>query len=435
MKERVLFSCVGNTDPMNEKNLHDGPILHIIRNYKPNYVYLYLSCDMIKHHKEENRYEPYFDKMKDFLGIDFEVVYIEKPDLVQPQLFDSFFQDMRDELNKIKKKHPNSEILGNVSSGTPAMKSAIQVLSAFLNFEMTTIQVDTPEKGTHHTSDKILIDYWEINEDNEKNVNRCHESSVTNLNKEIKSNLINQFIDIYDYNAAYKTAISISELLDSKVTEYLYFQKCREELRIKDGRKNLKTLSRKDLFDRGDSFKSNIYEYFLRWNAQGENKEFLSFILGLSPLLANLQKLALNKYSLGKVFLHDDGILAKCKFDEESKSILSNNGLLLSGNSRYRSYDINCLIQKLNYIPEEAKELFSDLRNVEEKIRNDAAHQIVSISNKTIREKTGFDVNQIRNKTWKLICLLDSELGSNPDIYKRAYDIINEKIKTILNEG
>ena len=47
---RILFSPIGNTDPIT--NNYDGAMLHIIREYRPDKVYLYLSKDIVN--KEHN---------------------------------------------------------------------------------------------------------------------------------------------------------------------------------------------------------------------------------------------------------------------------------------------------------------------------------------------------------------------------------------------
>ena len=49
-KEYVLFSNVGFTDPINDN--HDGPLLHIVRKYRPKKIYLFIT-DEVKHFKHD----------------------------------------------------------------------------------------------------------------------------------------------------------------------------------------------------------------------------------------------------------------------------------------------------------------------------------------------------------------------------------------------
>lgn len=53
---KILFSPVGGTDPLSNDNYQDGAILHIVRNYRPERIVLFLSQEMLRFHKEDNRY-------------------------------------------------------------------------------------------------------------------------------------------------------------------------------------------------------------------------------------------------------------------------------------------------------------------------------------------------------------------------------------------
>ena len=56
MNRKILFSPVGGTDPMSEKNDHDGAMLHIARHYKPDIVYMYMSKEILESQKRDDRY-------------------------------------------------------------------------------------------------------------------------------------------------------------------------------------------------------------------------------------------------------------------------------------------------------------------------------------------------------------------------------------------
>ena len=38
---RLLFTCMGTSDPV--RGYHDGPMLHIIRHYRPEVICVFLS--------------------------------------------------------------------------------------------------------------------------------------------------------------------------------------------------------------------------------------------------------------------------------------------------------------------------------------------------------------------------------------------------------
>ena len=54
MKNYVLFSPVGGTDPITHSR--DGALLHICRKYKPIKIVLYMSDEILKNHRSDNRY-------------------------------------------------------------------------------------------------------------------------------------------------------------------------------------------------------------------------------------------------------------------------------------------------------------------------------------------------------------------------------------------
>ena len=54
MAERVLFTCVGTSDPVRE--MRDGSMLHIMRHYRPEKVYIFLSKEMEDFEKADHRF-------------------------------------------------------------------------------------------------------------------------------------------------------------------------------------------------------------------------------------------------------------------------------------------------------------------------------------------------------------------------------------------
>ena len=56
MNRVILFSPVGGTDPISLSNCHDGSLLHICRNYRPDKVILYMSKEMLDYQEADDRY-------------------------------------------------------------------------------------------------------------------------------------------------------------------------------------------------------------------------------------------------------------------------------------------------------------------------------------------------------------------------------------------
>ena len=143
--KKLLFSPVGGTDPIS--NFRDGALLHICRVYQPDIVYLYLSKEMCEAQEKDDRYRFCLRKLGEKLNHTFQIITIEKPELEDVQIFDAFILEYKELLKELQKQYPDCEILLNVSSGTPAMKSALQILAATGETKMQPIQVSTPQKG------------------------------------------------------------------------------------------------------------------------------------------------------------------------------------------------------------------------------------------------------------------------------------------------
>lgn len=80
------------------------------------------------------------------LNKEFEIKIIRREDLVDVHHFDTFINEFDNILKEII-KDDNEEILVNVSSGTPAMKSALQTLATISDKKLLPIQVSTPKKA------------------------------------------------------------------------------------------------------------------------------------------------------------------------------------------------------------------------------------------------------------------------------------------------
>lgn len=133
-QKKVLFSPVGSTDPISGE--YDGALLHIIRKYRPRKVYLYLLKEICEFEDKDSRYSYCLDRLREHLGYDFETEWIRRENLTEVQLFDYFFTEFRDILMRICDENGDAKILLNVSSGTPAIKSALQFLTAFFERPM-----------------------------------------------------------------------------------------------------------------------------------------------------------------------------------------------------------------------------------------------------------------------------------------------------------
>ena len=89
---RVLFSCAGTTDPI--RGEHDGPLLHIMRHYRPEKVLIFLTQEIHEKWQEidcKNKMMAYLREKLD--GYAPEIVVFSS-DIADPSDLDALDRDM-----------------------------------------------------------------------------------------------------------------------------------------------------------------------------------------------------------------------------------------------------------------------------------------------------------------------------------------------------
>lgn len=213
---RILFSPVGGSDPI--KRMLDGPMLHCCRVYKPDIVCLYFTQSMLEYENRDQRYTWALEKLGEKLNHKFEIIKIEREDLVDVHKFYIFYNDFGKIFEEIEEKYPDAEFYVNTSSGTPAMKSAIVDLAALSEKRIKALQVSSGEAGPMHDRDKDETydkeEQWECDMDNGDSFrNRTLLVDNEQFLANIKRQNVIKLISSYDYPAA--------KLLANEIKDYL----------------------------------------------------------------------------------------------------------------------------------------------------------------------------------------------------------------------
>lgn len=443
---KILFSPIGTTDPI--AGYHDGSMLHIARVYQPDVIYLYLSEEMLHLHELDDRYRYCLYRLSESIGKKIDIRVIERPDLVEVQKFDTFIKEFRERINEVLEENKNNEVelLLNVSSGTPAMKSALQALSLFLPYSnIKAIQVDTPAKSANYHREDVkkypTETHWEVNEDNEPDfVNRCSISSTENFIAELQKEILIKQIDSYDYHAAITTAKATSGFIKEEVVSILRATDQRLKFNYKEAEENpfikkYKLMPYYNMNNKKMNKDKALYEYFLVIGIKLKKQEYADFARSLTPYFFEILKRLLEK----ELRIQLDKCTSKGRWDTVKfgqnypdfyRAYVGKTKKALEGNV-YSAILIEFL--KLNPLNQTIDtgivELAAEIRKHEEKIRNPLAHELISYTDATKKYQLNDDLGYYYAKLRKLSIHVGLDQTQN---IEDSFDKMNQKIKDLI---
>ncbi len=244
VKKDILISVVGKTDPI--RSQHDGPILHIVRNYRPEKVYLILTQEIGRDEQEYHHNEQAIHMLEP----DCQVQTI-MTDIRAAHSYDDFSRIFLTICNQIKQQNPGCRLLLNITSGTPQMETALCMIGISDPKVYLPVQVETPEnaanKSTMFDPRKDLIEEWfETNLDNEEGMRmRCKTPRLINFKRPIIQFQIVSLIQNYDYAGAYQLFEENRQLFSEKAGLLLHHAKSRLNLEKQEAEKIAEKLNMK----------------------------------------------------------------------------------------------------------------------------------------------------------------------------------------------
>jgi len=418
MNRVVLFSPVGGTDPMSQSNFHDGSMLHIARVYKPTEVYLYMSAEMLAHQLQDDRYRYCLGELAKLQEREIKIQVIEREKLQDVQQFDFFYDDFRQVLAEISADLDETDtLLLNVSSGTPAMKSGLLVIATLGEYPYKIIQVATPE---HRMNEHLRGEYdvkllWELNEDNREDFeNRCLEVQCPSLSVLKHEQIIKKMVSAYDYEAAYSICALIPKERRGHYEPLLELAVAR--LRLDFTKVNL--LEKEYNFGCipiKETRKQKLFEYALNLDVKRKKGEYSDFIRAITPLVVDLFALVI-EHNCG-VKLSDYCYPNARRWDPDKLNGTEFERILFGSFSKfdYRYvYSIHLVKIMEKKLAGNSKILvpIQRLRDIEEKVRNKAAHEMVSLTEKIIANTIGCSSEDVMELIKTVFKYTDINLGS-----------------------
>lgn len=487
---KVLFSPVGGTDPLSNENYQDGAILHIVRNYRPERIVLFLSQEMLRFHKEDNRYiKSLYLLYREFLKQDnpekleqltenalkpqqqftientglelyqignMQVEAIKRVNLSEVQDFNTFYREFPRWIHySMKDLGEEDTLLLNVSSGTPAMKGCLLSMQLLQDIPCKAIQVSTPVRrmNEHRHSGFVLEEAWDNNIDNlEGFTNRCTEVSVPDYACMIQENQIKRLLLEYDYKGAFSLAKSLPKEHSKSYLPFMKMALQRSQLNMKPVETFIKR--NKGVFNfpvKNDETKeakkaSFVFEYCLQMQLKLFRGDLDGFIRSITPvvwdlffqIIENDLGLPISRYiqnldNDNKAKIWDWDLLQKEEteiskkiFDTLDNAIFSQN---YSANMKVYSPHLLAFI-KAHHPSDQIITTAEDLRFVEERIRNLVAHQMVPVTEDSIKSKTNFSPKEIMDKVKILYNVAYQECGEEK---WKSYERMNESILDLLS--
>ena len=442
---KVLFSPVGMTDPI--RCNRDGPMLHIIRHYKPEKVYLFFTSETEDLEKTDRRYTLSITES----GFDCQVQTIFSS-IGDPSDFDAFIKVFPETLRGIAEENPGAQLLINISSGTSQMISALCLEIASNRYNLLPIQVKTPERRSNivrQTGDfnlegevKNLLD-----KDTFHYPSRCEIPGMKNFRKALLCSQVETLIKTYDYHAALQIIEPYSALFENFELTTTLLKHLWHRLSLQSD------MAEKTAVESGIDFEfypcknkdaEDIIEYFQTMKIKQKRGELSDFIMRITPFATETAKVFLGRFidwenltvmengvpSFSRKLIKDYSIELFNLVNREYKGGLRDTHFvnLSIFASIIRALPDIALPEKqalYNNRYHQVKKLLGMLNNLETVIRNKTAHEMRLVTEDTLKSKTGRKSSQILKDLEILLSVVF------PDDYIRdflIYDRINDLI-------
>lgn len=403
----ILYSGIGTTDPV--RGLRDGGLMHILRYYRPDTVYLFVSREIVCLDRADNRISKTFDYIREsWDGYAPEVIRFDT-EIDDPSDMDALTEPMEALLQRILREHPKSEILLNLSSGTPQMQIILAQMALDPRYPTRGIQVKNPEKRsgtTERTNVKYPVDEaLALNEDEEPCFpNRCCEPKMMAVRREAVRNQLNSLVSQRNYAAI----AQMGSELPAPIPKLARHLALRSQFRLKEAEEAANGLTGLELHPGREKLPYPIYEmveYFGTLKNLVYLKQYTDFVLRLNPFLIRLQVEMLDQglrplgLTVAEILPIDNGRrqidpvrieqrlpALKAFLEKEYVRILEHRDVniwMLNGMLRFFKADAETL------------KLLDDCEKLNLKLRNPAAHDLFSVTDRQIQEICGRNTGAI----------------------------------------
>ena len=415
----ILFSPLGDTDPV--RGCYDGAILHILRHYRPIRIVLFYTHDMAEKEHSDHRYTRAIRRTAPDCVIE-EIV----TDIREAHLYESFSRLLPQAIQKLREENPDKEILINLSSGTPQMKTVLAMLAADTE-NCVGIQVSAPARTSNRaneaTQDAEDIDaLLENNFDEEERAeNRCEEPPLGVFRYYAERSRILSLIETYEYAAALKIARRSPLVPQAAVTLLTHTAK-RSALCTEEAKAVLREYEGKKLFPLSGRAET-LVEYFLIMQMDQETGRLSNLMLRMIPFLYEFLRdyVEQNVLSLRELSERRSGApcLVREKLAERAPNLLTYLDREFSRGYTEQPLSFYILYHVCVYAEEQGlaknRELHTALmaelvkiRRVRE-LRNSVAHEVMNVTEELFHAKMGIGSHEAVSAFARMLTLVYGE--------------------------
>lgn len=437
---KVLFSCVGTSDPV--RGQKDGPILHILRKYRPDTVVLFFTTEIQALAQKDDRYGKIREHMKQAWG--YEPQWQEESlDLKKAHDLDVVYTVMKPALKKYLNQYAKDEILVNLSSGTPQMKYFMIDLAKDLRYRCLGIQVSNPDDasgqdGRSNSEGYVIEEEIKGNLDEDPNyTDRCVLAQMVAVERNHQWEQLRGVLDLYDFEAAAK----MNMLPDTMrpVLEHLLQRSRLVDTRPQDIEDPALAQQLFPIcFGPEDRQAKSLCEYYLILRNMQKSRRITEFILRLNPFIVSLQEeliqrllqeqyhfslwelIQTNPYNNKQVFMVE-------WLQEKSPKLLEEVNRNFGTEIKSTTMSIrlgNALLRSLG-APKHICRFFGECERLNMILRNSAAHDLTHFTEKNIARCLQYDSAELIHRIEDLI----------PDVFPQYSRAAFEKYYRVYDLG
>jgi len=430
-------------------------MLHIIRHNNPSVVYLFHTREMKEEADRDGRFRRSIEAQARTLGRDpgtIKVIDLES-DIADPSDFNAFSKAYREHFGLITQQYPEAEIMINVSSGTPQMIATASILAAaqYLGRTYHCIQVVSPS-GRSGTKSPYLQTYDDNEIDNLLDnlpdaEMRCREPNILFFTDSMTREQFLELLKRYDYAGAARLAEQHPHAINEHTMRWVQHMEARVANDLATARKALQPdyIREFDPYPVKNGQVQPMYEFYLGILVKYLRGEWSDFLIRLSPLLTELIRFQIEgrmRFPLGQLVRNED------KGDRLVRTLVERNNprLILYLDQQFLKFrddylSLSNMVHVLNYAVSQKRDsdsndlkvcdLFEQLRSIEAELRNQVAHQMVTVSDNWAKQTVNMSFRQIQRLLEDLLVLvMKNEFGTG---WRDLPDRVNAHIARLVD--